>query len=1213
MTSGRRWTARGWRGICRLLAAATPVALPSIASAQFSNKVSTTPNYIQDGFGSSGQELGDDGLNYCCPVSAAMSLAYLGENGFNQVGPANPTIASGLNLVDVLGGLMQTTPLGGTASVSNITAAFSTYLAAEGISPSQYTLTLTSKPTMSQLTSLNQPGSVVDLIAGYYGSSNVREGGHCVALDAEGINVEGQSVPDMLAFNNPLPSALSEYADTPNNSVGFFDTQTTSGTLAQHGSLELSPAQNPSVWQYQTLVLETAIALTVNTSQLSANKPTVSSWNVAIGEQINLGGGSLPVLAPLIGSTGLDLLGGGTMELKATDTGTLNNTVNDCTLRSDVATGEPVGSGSMLLQSGTLVLAPDAAGTVNYSVANSAGHVFNYANDSSIVLTPDGNNPLVVTFGGYTNGVSANFAAINSTDVLTLVPSTGNASLGAQVQVLVAGSAGNLPQNTNGIVPPSIVSEDSDGQFSGDFLTYGSTGFTVANYTTASSEPITLAGSATNYYDNLPQSIPAATTTTVNSLKVGPVVLGGGSASVLNVASGGIILNGGTISTTDLDFGGTQGFIYSSLAGGTISSVIQGSGVGVSTFGPGTTVFTGINTFNGGITVQSGVLLVADKNPSFLGNEGDATVEPNATFAVGPGNFNGEANILAGGTLAMAGGTITSTVTLGTGSFLQGSGDLTGGETIKGSIVAGTTPDNLTFSDETTQFDAQVIYQWRLNALDANPADAGINWSHLTFGDGLNFESGSDDVLVTLDLGPALPTPNSGNIFWDQPHMWSIASQPFNFTVSQQEDFDYNFPSFQQGYFDLPIAETGTENIELLYTPFAAQSASFTASGLASWSYTENWANEAVAQHVGDTATFANASTPTTVTLDGDFSVGGLVFNDTNSYTLAPGIGGTLTMDNGVAGSATITVISGAHSITAPMVLNSNTQVAMIGVPTALSLSGPIAGAGGLTMSGGGSVTLSGSNSFSGGTVVNGGVCLVGSANALPNGGNVTIGTGALVKLATNIAAPTLGTLVINSGTLDVNNAGVLLRYANVDPIASIASYLQTGYAGGAWNGTGIVSSAVANLDASQTQLIYSVGYADGADGLISGLSSGEIEILPTLVGDAKLAGNVVFGDFQVLAEYFGQSGGWDEGNFMYGAAIDFGDFQLLAQNFANSSGLTAGEMASLNSFASEFEETLTPGSDGAGFSAVSVPEPVGVGLLAVGAATVMRRRRKNC
>jgi hypothetical protein len=177
---------------------------------------------------------------------------------------------------------------------------------------------------------------------------------------------------------------------------------------------------------------------------------------------------------------------------------------------------------------------------------------------------------------------------------------------------------------------------------------------------------------------------------------------------------------------------------------------------------------------------------------------------------------------------------------------------------------------------------------------------------------------------------------------------------------------------------------------------------------------------------------------------------------------------------------------------------------------------------------------------------------------------------------------------------------------------AAIKSYLTDGY-DNRWSAGEIISSTVAGLNASQSALIYSVGYADGADG-ITNLPSGEIEIMPTLAGDAKMQGNVVFGDFQLLSQYFGQSNtSWDEGNFTYGSTTDFGDFQLLSQNFgANSSGLTSGEVASLNSFAARFGRTLAANPDGIGFSLVSVPEPASAGLVALAAIGVLGRRRRK-
>ena len=58
-----------------------------------------------------------------------------------------------------------------------------------------------------------------------------------------------------------------------------------------------------------------------------------------------------------------------------------------------------------------------------------------------------------------------------------------------------------------------------------------------------------------------------------------------------------------------------------------------------------------------------------------------------------------------------------------------------------------------------------------------------------------------------------------------------------------------------------------------------------------------------------------------------------------------------------------------------------------------MALAGSLTGAGGLAKIGSGSVTLSGTNSYQGGTVVSAGTLIVTSANALPSGTSLTVGS----------------------------------------------------------------------------------------------------------------------------------------------------------------------------------------------------------------------------
>jgi hypothetical protein len=239
----------------------------------------------------------------------------------------------------------------------------------------------------------------------------------------------------------------------------------------------------------------------------------------------------------------------------------------------------------------------------------------------------------------------------------------------------------------------------------------------------------------------------------------------------------------------------------------------------------------------------------------------------------------------------------------------------------------------------------------------------------------------------------------------------------------------------------------------------------------------------------------------------------------------------------------------------------------------------------------------------------------IGSSGPITGVGKIVVGNGAAtsLQLVPNGGSSSQSSLVIiNGSTVDVTNNNFLDVYGkSADPVSQIASYLATGYNTGKWNGVGIESSSVAALNSSQSALIYSIGYADGSDG-ITGVPPGEIEIMPTLAGDAKMQGNVVFGDFQLLSQYFGQSGTWDEGNFTYGSTVNFGDFQLLSQNFgASASALTGGEIVSIDSFAGQFGQTLAESQAGNGMSLVAVPEPESLLLISAGFSLLVQRRRR--
>jgi arabinan endo-1,5-alpha-L-arabinosidase len=266
-----------------------------------------------------------------------------------------------------------------------------------------------------------------------------------------------------------------------------------------------------------------------------------------------------------------------------------------------------------------------------------------------------------------------------------------------------------------------------------------------------------------------------------------------------------------------------------------------------------------------------------------------------------------------------------------------------------------------------------------------------------------------------------------------------------------------------------------------------------------------------------------------------------------------------------------------------------------------VSGSGGISGSGSLTKMGSGTATLSTVNTYTGGTIVDAGTLVAGVAGALPNQ-SVAINGGTL-QLGTSIGVVNLPSLTIASGgAFDVGNNEVILSDPGGSIDATIRGYLENGYNGGNWNGTaggGIITSATTGSQ-------YGIGYANGADGVVAGLSSGQLEIKYTLYGDANLDGVVSGDDFTILVGNLGKSvNGWDQGDFNYDGVVSGSDFTLLVGNLGKSASggsirLLAADYAAIDAFAA------------ANGLMADVPEPASLGILAIGLGGMLWRRRQT-
>jgi len=232
---------------------------------------------------------------------------------------------------------------------------------------------------------------------------------------------------------------------------------------------------------------------------------------------------------------------------------------------------------------------------------------------------------------------------------------------------------------------------------------------------------------------------------------------------------------------------------------------------------------------------------------------------------------------------------------------------------------------------------------------------------------------------------------------------------------------------------------------------------------------------------------------------------------------------------------------------------------------------------------------------------VNGGTLNFASAATIALG-VLNINTAALAAVPVNSSAQTqllLNGLSINGGTLDLSDNELFITYGSgSDPMSTIYSYLQSGYNNGAWNGTGIISTSA---QTPTNGLNYGLGYSDGQDGVVSGLSSGQIEVKYTLLGDANLDGTVNGTDFSILAGNFGQGyTNWDQGNFLFGSSVNGSDFSALSANFGQGAVLPA--VAIVEAPAAPVVTTTSTTTSGATKTPTTT---TGTGKTTVAAATV--------
>jgi hypothetical protein len=322
------------------------------------------------------------------------------------------------------------------------------------------------------------------------------------------------------------------------------------------------------------------------------------------------------------------------------------------------------------------------------------------------------------------------------------------------------------------------------------------------------------------------------------------------------------------------------------------------------------------------------------------------------------------------------------------------------------------------------------------------------------------------------------------------------------------------------------------------------------------WSTAANWtggepnANGAIAGFLGA------ITAPHTVTIDGPKTVGSITFDNANSYTLAGA--GPLQINSGTA-AATINVVNGSHTISAPLAIAAGTTV---------------------TRSGAGTLTISGTQNHGAGAILNatggvtnlnsdGGTNLAVQANARVNFGSsqhlagLQVGAGSTAQMAAGagklLVTPTLSIAGDSTptGTFDLNESAAVIDYTGTSPVATVRAQILSGRGGSGlgktWNGPGITSSAAAAADAETR----SIGYAENSAMPLGQLATfhgqavdgTSILMAFTRTGDANLDGVVNDDDVTIVSATYAPgvaNAAWAQGDFDYNGFVDDDDITLL-------------------------------------------------------------------
>jgi autotransporter-associated beta strand protein len=345
-------------------------------------------------------------------------------------------------------------------------------------------------------------------------------------------------------------------------------------------------------------------------------------------------------------------------------------------------------------------------------------------------------------------------------------------------------------------------------------------------------------------------------------------------------------------------------------------------------------------------------------------------------------------------------------------------------------------------------------------------------------------------------------------------------------------------------------------------------------------------------------------------------------FTGSNTNWNSPGIayidGRNVVLDDTVA-NTNHTAINLTATVMPLSLLVSNNAVAY-----SIGGAGAINGTTSLIKNGTNTLTLATSNNYSGGTTINAGKLFISHSNALGSGAvatanpgagtelhfastaiihGLTVGTNTLVSIDTNgqniVITDSLSITGSSSnspaGTINLHNNALAIHNGD---LPTITAAIAAGKHGGDWLGKGITSSFVAahaNLLTIAADYAQNTGNGTSFAWFGQTVSTGDVLVMPTLIGDLNMDGSVNSLDYFALTPNLGKTGQtWGTGDISGDGAVNSLDYFALTPNLGKT---LVGLSPAFTSSSSEITTT---------------PEPASLVLLGLGGVMLLGRRGRS-